>query len=793
MTEFNPSKLIAEASRHHQSSRLKDAERLYRQALEKQPRNADVLHLLGVLRGQAGDPQQSLDFLNRAAQIRPNDAALLCNLGEAYRFAGRPTEAIAEFRRSLQIDPQSAVAFNRLANALTQNRQFDQAIAASQKAVALEPKRAEIYAGLSLALLGKGQIDDAIAAARQAIALQPNFCEAYNNLGNLLTEQKKFDEAITAYRQAIAQRPSYAEAFYNLGIALTAKGLHADAADAYRGAVTIKTGYAVAWNNLGNAIRELGRLNEAVEAFDRALALGPNLAQAHNNRGLALAELDRLDDAIASYRKAISLNAQYPEALINLGNAIRGKGEVDQAILLYRQAIVLRPNYADAYTDLGNAFKDQGALDEAIAAYQRAMELAPTDPLSHSNFIFCLHFLPDTTASTLAQEHASWNLKFARPLQKAIAPHDNDRNPDRRLRIGYLSPDFRNHPVGRFLLPLLKHHERNAFEIFAYSLSPGVDPITHQLRACTHHWRQMQRYSDPAAAELIRRDGIDILVDLAMHTAGNALRVLARKPAPIQFTHLAYASTTGLEAVDYRFSDPYLDPPGEPNSFYTERTIRLPTTWWCYEPSPAAAEIAPRQTSPADPITFGCLNSFCKMSRTALQTWAKILQATPNSQLLLHASPGTHRQRCLDQFEQEEIDPRRIRFVGYLPIDKYFELHNQIDIALDPFPYGGGTTTCDALWMGLPVITLAGKTAVARMGCSVLSNVGLPQFIASSTEDYVSLAVKLAANPELRRELRQTLRQRMKDSPLMDAPRLAREIETAYRTAWKEWISRSST
>jgi protein O-GlcNAc transferase len=342
--------------------------------------------------------------------------------------------------------------------------------------------------------------------------------------------------------------------------------------------------------------------------------------------------------------------------------------------------------------------------------------------------------------------------------------------------------------VGRFLLPLLKHHDRAQVEVYAYSLSPMKDSLTDRLKSHADVWRQVESFSDQAAAEAIRRDKIDILVDLAMHTGGNGLRIMAMKPAPVQFSYLAYCSSTGIDGIDYRFSDPHLDPPDGDDSVYSERTIRLPKTWWCYEASETAGKIAPRQREQANEVVFGCLNSFSKASRPALQAWARILRDVPGSRLILHAAEGSHRLRCAEFFEREGVSSR-IGFAGYLPMEKYLELYNQIDIALDPFPYCGGTTTCDALWMGVPVVTLAGATAVGRVGKSILSNVGLPEFVAGSVDEYVKIAEDLAENFALRQELGCSLRQRMENSPLMDGPGLTREIEAAYRQAWKQWTS----
>jgi protein O-GlcNAc transferase len=374
-------------------------------------------------------------------------------------------------------------------------------------------------------------------------------------------------------------------------------------------------------------------------------------------------------------------------------------------------------------------------------------------------------------------------------LQQFIQPHANERDPERRLRIGYVSPDFREHVVGRFLLPLLTSHDKRAVEVFAYAHVPRPDALTESLRACTDSWRSIVGLSDAQAADLIRQDRIDILVDLTMHMDRNRLLVFARKPAPIQATYLAYCASTGLETMDYRLSDPYLDPPGMDESVYSERTIRLPETYWCYQPASETPEVSPLPALERGYVTFGCLNNFCKVSEPTLAAWAKLLRAVPRSQLLLHAHAGSHRLRVQGFLEHEGLEPARVRFTGIVPLREYFQLYHRIDIALDTFPYGGGTTTCDALWMGVPVVSLVGPTAVGRGGLSILSNVGLPELVGGKEEDYVRIGREWAGDLPRLSHLRSTLRQRMASSPLMDGPHLARNVEAAYRQMWRTWCA----
>jgi predicted O-linked N-acetylglucosamine transferase (SPINDLY family) len=667
--------------------------------------------------------------------------------------AGQLAQAQTLYRQILEQRPKHAGALHYLGVVEYQSGHLDVAVDLMRRAIAIKPEYAEAYSNLATALRDIGQFEEAAAACRRAIALRPDYAEAYSTLGNALRDQGQMEEAVAVYRRAVALKPNLAEAFFNLG----------------------------------NALRELGQLDEAVAAFGHAIAVRPNYAEAYNASGLALRSMGQIERAIAAFRQAIVLLPQSAEAYSNLGMALRDVGQLDESIAACRQAIALKPEFPEAFVNLGIALRVQGRSAEAIGAYRQAIALRPGYAEAHSNLVYALHFDPGYDARSIALEHDRWNRQHAEPLKKFIQPHANDRNSDRRLRIGYVSPDFREHPIGRFLLPLLANHDKSQFEVFAYAQVLVPDSTTQRLRSYVDHWRNITGTSDAQAADLIRKDQIDVLVDLTMHMALNRLLVFARKPAPVQITYLAYCSSTGLQTIDYRLSDPYMDPPGGDESIYSERTIRLPDTYWCYEPIIANSQVDPLPASQRGFVTFGSLNNFCKASEPALAAWITLLRNVPNSQLLLHALEGSHRQRLRDRLEREGIDPTRVRFASFMPTQQYFDLYRLIDIALDTFPYGGGTTTCDALWMGVPTISLAGKTGVGRGGLSILSNIGLSELVADSEQTYVQLASGLASDVARLSQLRSTLRQRMQRSSLMDAPRFARNVEAAYRQMWQTW------
>ncbi len=547
----------------------------------------------------------------------------------------------------------------------------------------------------------------------------------------------RLQEAEGLYRQILTQQPFHAAAMHHLGLIAHQTGQNDVAIDLIRRAIAINPNYAEAYSNLGNVLWIQGRLDEAIALLRQAITLQPDLAEAHGNLGIALADKGELDEAIATLRQAIALNPNFPEAHNNLGNALRDKGQLDESIISFRQAIALRPGFAEAHNNLGNALKDIGQLDEAIAAFRRAIALQPEYAEAYSNLLYSVNFKTDCSPAQLLAEHHAWAERLASPLKASIRPHDNDRDPNRRLRIGYVSPDFRAHPVGRFLLPLLAAHDRKQFEIYCYSCVQVPDAFTSRCQNHADVWRAIGNLGDDKAADLIRNDRIDILVDLTMHMAGNRLLLFARKPAPVQATYLAYAGTTGLETIDYRITDPHLDPPGSSDENYAERSIRLAETYWCYEPPIDSLEMSPLPAAAKGFVTLGCLNNFCKITPETFLTWSRLLIAVPNSRLLLHATVGSHRDHLHKKLSDQGVDPNRLTFVDRLALPQYMQQYQSIDIGLDPFPYVGGTTTCDALWMGVPVVTLRGQTAISRGGASILTNIGISELIAESPEQYV--------------------------------------------------------
>jgi protein O-GlcNAc transferase len=733
--------LFGLAAQHHQAGRLQEAEQMYRQVLAEQPAHSEAMHLLGLLAHQDGRNDVAMELMRRAAALDSSSPLLYYNLGNAFKVGGQLEEAIAAYRQAIDRRPDYAAAHNNLGIVLNQSGRVEESISAFRRAAFLRPDHPQSYCNLGDALKGNQQLDEAIDAYRRAIALRPDYAEAHNNLGNALTEIGHFDEAITSYRTAIRLHPNRAEF----------------------------------QSNLGNVLKDKGQIDAAAAAYQRAIALAPDYADAH----------------------------------YNLGNVLKEQGQLDEAVDAYRKAIALRPGYPEAHSNLGNALTDRGEIEAAIAAYRQIVALRPELPGPGSNLVYSMQFHPGYDAYAIAEELRRWNLRHAEPLRQFVQPYRNDRNPDRRLRIGYVSPNFWEHCQSFFMLPLLLAHDRRQVEVFCYSEVLRPDARTRQMKNCADVWRDIVSRSDEEVAAMVREDQIDILVDLTMHMAHNRLLAFARKPAPVQVTWLAYPGSTGLDTIDYRLSDPYLDPcdttHGGPcdrthgpsrmdESIYSEKTVRLPDSFWCY--GPLEDEEIPVNPLPAlekGHVTFGCLNNFCKVNEGVLALWARVLQQVAGSRLLLLAKQGGHRRRSVDRLAREGIDPERVEFVSYLPRRRYLELYHRIDIGLDTFPYNGHTTSLDSLWMGVPVVTLVGKTAVSRAGWCQLSNLGLCELAATTAEQFVRIAVDLSEDLPRLSALRGTLRQRMEHSPLMDGPRFARNIEAAYRQMWRVWCENNSS
>jgi protein O-GlcNAc transferase len=622
-----------------------------------------------------------------------------------------------------------------------------QAEAVCREIIAKNPRHSDAWHLLGICVLRNGRADLAVEYFQRAISGyqdKSDLAEACGNLGIALATVGKFDEAIAAHKQAIGHRPESAEAHNNLGTALLAKGNLPEALAVLQRAVALRGDYAEAFNNLGNALRELGRVEESVQAYERAIAIRKDFAEAHNHLGISLSILHRADEAAAAFNRAIAL----------------------------------RPDFVNAMNNLCGVLRETGKLEEALPLFDRALKISPNEPRIHSNRVYAVQFHPNFDAAAILRENQAWN-RHAEAMKRFVKPLGNDRNPSRRLRIGYVSPHFRSHCQSFFTTPLLSNHDHANFEIFIYADVVRPDATTEKLRGMCDAWRDIAGMNDLQVADLIRADKIDILIDLTMHMEKNRLLVFAQKPAPVQITWLAYPWTTGIAAIDCRLTDPYLDPPGS-EKFYSEQSVRLPDTFWCYNPLTTEPKINELPAISAGFVTFGCLNNFCKVNDGTIRLWEQVLKSVPNSRMILLCPEGEHRRK---------LSHLPIEFVEHRPREEYLKLYHRIDIGLDTFPYNGHTTSLDSLWMGVPVVSMEGNTAVSRAAISQTSNLGMKaDWVGKTPEKFVKIAMRWANDLPNLNVLRNTLRKKMEKSPLMDRPRFAKNMEAIFRSVWAKYV-----
>jgi predicted O-linked N-acetylglucosamine transferase (SPINDLY family) len=597
----------------------------------------------------------------------------------------------------------------------------------------------------------------------------------------------KPEDAISFYLKALKIDTESAETLNNLGIALD------EAIRSYKKAIAIDPGYAQAHNNLGSALHSIHRMQEAIDSFRQAILIRPDFVEAHNNLGLALLAEKRYEEAHLCFDKALAVQPGFIDAYLNSGNTFREQGLYSQALRRFKKALELDPNRYDIHAHMAYVLTLQGRMDEAIRSYQEALKTAPKDNSIHSPYLFALHYQDPVDFSELYRQHKQWG-----KLQKAANPRTrvHDKTPRRRLRIGYVSPDFHTHSVGYFIETILASHDKDSFEIFCYSDVSFPDETTKRMQSLIKNWRDISLLRDRQVEGMIQQDRIDILVDLAGHTANNRLTLFASGPAPVQATYLGYPDTTGLPGMHYRITDALADPPGMTDHLYTEKLVRLPGCFLCYRPPAPTPDVGPPPCRKTGRTTFGSFNNRSKITRNVIRVWSEILKKIPDSMLLLKAKPFADtdtRQALLEEFSRQGVQPGQIEFAGRIesPIE-HLELYNSIDIALDTFPYNGTTTTCEALWMGVPVIILKGEAHMSRVGVSLLTNMGMEEFITETPHDYVEKAMSLAKNPKNLSRLRQRQRNAMSRSPLMDGHNFTRNLERAYQKMWLHWCSRAN-
>ena len=604
-------------------------------------------------------------------------------------------------------------------------------------------------------LIQSNRLDEAMALLEQIKRSGTRNPDVWFLSGTVHGKQGSYLKAVDCFRQSMSLRPNDPQIAYNLGLALKDAGDFEDALAAFRKVARLQPDHLEIRSCLAQIYVGLGRLDEAIKELQSALRQQPNIASLH----------------------------------ANLGSALQAKGLLGQAEASYQKALQLAPGLG-VYDSYGSAMIARGDFDKAMAIFTEGLCRQPDNNRLHSNFLMTLNYIPEHDPQDVFREHQRWGLT-QRQAASENARHGNDRKEGRRLRIGYVSPDFRaNHSVTYYIEPLIAGHDRGGYEVYCYSIMPRPDETTRRLQQLADHWRDIHGLTDRQFAEQIVRDQIDILVDLAGHTANNSLAVFARKPAPVQVTYLGYPNTTGLPAMDYRLTDAIADPAGE-DGFYTEELVRLPGCFLCYQPPGDAPSVTGLPATGTGYITFGSFNNLAKINTRVVELWSRVLEAAPDSRLLVKNrslnDPET-RARYARLFESSGIDAERVELCGHVEfLSGHLALYGRVDIALDTFPYNGTTTTCEALWMGVPVITLTGETHAGRVGKSLLECTGLGEWVAGTADGYVSIAREAARDIQRLAELRAGLREYVAASRLCDRVGFVRAAERAYLWMWDRW------
>jgi protein O-GlcNAc transferase len=781
------SALLEAATELHRAGNFAEARRRYAEVLAAEPAHTLAQFCCGLLELQDRRPEAALGLLSQAAAAAPDNTRYQFGLGQVLHSLGRWDDAAQAFRRVLAAEPDSADAHFALGVALQSQSQHQPAIAAFERAVQLREGFADALNNLGMSCQLTGRLAAALDAYRAALELRPDDAACLGNMGAVLREMGDIDRSVELLRKALGLEPARASHSINLAIALSQRRDFTAAESLLRDTLTREPQNAEAAFNLGNVLRRLGQASAALDQYNLAVAVRPTYADAWNNLGNLYKELGRFSCAIDAFEAAIRARPNDVVALNNLGCMLRTLGRTDDAEDALRRGLEIDARHAALHDNLGNVLKDAGELDEAIECYRRALAIEPSNAATHGNLAYALSF-QSMEAAPIRAECVRWNERFAAPLLPSAKMRSPGPGPERRMRIGYVSADFRNHCQSLFTIPLLAHHDHAAFEVVCYSSVERPDEQTRRIERFADRWCDVRELDDAEVCAAIQEDQIDILVDLTMHMSNNRLLVFARKPAPVQISWLAYPGTTGMNAIDYRLSDPRLDPAGF-DDHYTERTLRLPDSFWCYDPLTDEPQVGPLPAMARGYVTLGCLNNPCKLTDSTLRLWGAVMRALPTAELLLLAPQGRHRRRLLQRLASHGIADYRVKFVGFRPRAEYLESYHDIDLGLDTFPYNGHTTSLDALWMGVPTVTRVGNTSVGRGGLSQLFQLDLLEFAAETDEAFISRATALAADLPRLAQLRRELRGRLERSALMNGARFARNMEAIYAHAWASQVT----
>ncbi|MEY2930438.1 MAG: hypothetical protein RL033_1187 [Pseudomonadota bacterium] len=775
-----------------QGDRPGEARQWLERALLQSPDNARVLSNLGIALGRTGELEAAIQSYQRAHELDPKDARVLVNLARSERQAQRPEAAISRFRRALELAPDSAEIWSMLSNSLREQRQLGDALSAARSALGKNPwlPDAHLNEGAALHLLGR--VGEAIVSYFVA-SLQPEArTAALGNLRLAVAEATKEELALlpaVCLVRDLLREPGNAARLLELGRLLQRQQRPAGAIRCFEQALQLQPEAAAA-RELSELLWQHGHAPQATTCLLRAIELEPETASAYRRLGEFLARQDANRHREERLQRVLERCPDDLLALVNLGAAAQRRGFAVEGARLQRRAIGLDPSCLEAHLNLGSALSDQGLADEAVAVYRNALRTAPRSWPLYSNLLFTLHMDRQHSREAIFAEHCAFGRELAASVAQVLParPLLHATEPERRLRVGYVSPDFRNHPVAHFIEPVLREHDPSQVEVFCYSDVEHPDSVTARLSQLVTRFTPCAGIKHAALLERIRDDQVDILVDLAGHTGRNRLPVFAARACPVQVSWLGYFDTTGVDAIDYRIADAHSVTPAD-EAFFVEEVLRLPRSANCYLP-PAGPEPSSAPCLENGYVTFGCFNNPMKVGREVVAVFGELLRRLPTSHLMFKYSAfnDPHRRaRYLSWLGEEGIAAERIHFEGPSPLPLFLQAFDKIDIALDPFPYSGETTALHTLWMGVPLVVLGGPSLVERLASRVLSICGHDEWITRSREDYVRVALELASDPLRLDGLRRELRAGLSASPLLDHRGVTRELEAAYRGMWRRW------
>ena len=722
-----------------------------------------------------------------------NIQELYSRAGQHYA-AGRMQEAANLYGQILKVNPGHVETQYMLGMVFYRSGMYEKADVLVSAALSANPTDMHIYCKAKGDILRNLlRIDDAIFYYKKAIEINPVYTEAINNLASIYLSKGDLGRAHTYFEKALVIKPDYVPALYNLGLIAKKNGQRERAKEFLQKTVEYRPDHADAWRTISEIFIQEGDLKQAQTAIEKSLLEGVTKESLLISSALA----NRRGDyklAIEQLETALLIAPDDFDILKNLGALYSHLDMYEKACFFCEKALELRPSDSELLNNLGNAYKGFGLLEKSVSYYKAAIENDPDDSRIYSNLLLAMIYSAESTP----EEIAMFSRNYGDLIERSVKRHQmrpRNLDPERRLRIGYVSPDFRNHSVNYFFEHILERHDRNNFEIYGYSSAPDTDAVTERLKAKFDKWRDIYSTKNDESAALIDEDEIDILIDMAGHTANNRLLVFARRPAPVQVSWLGYPATTGIKTMDYRITDHFAEPIGMTEHLNTENLLRMPDIFCCYGIPGKVVSVREKPCFEDNGyITFGCFNTFTKVTDPVLRCWQRIMSRVPESRLLLEI-----RGIELNTKFREEVFAR-LHDSG-LPMDRVileprkkenqFILYNRIDIALDPFPCAGGTTSMDTLWMGVPLITLAGGHFVSRMGVTILSNAGLSELIALTEDEYIEKAVEIALDLDKLQRIRAGLRAKVMASPLMDGDRFTRNLEKAYRRIWQDWCARA--